>query len=385
MPVYLDSNATTQLDPRVLEVMQPYLQNIYGNASSLHRYGRLIRSGIEQAREQLAQAIQAHPDQIIFTSGGTEANNLAIKGVAASARQATVMAVSTIEHPSVHEPAFQLRREGWRIDEIGVNALGVIDLDQLAERITEETRLFSLMCANNETGVEQPVKQAASILRATGTLLHTDASQLLGKQALNFADCGAHLMTLSAHKLHGPLGVGALVADRSVVLQAQIVGGSHERSLRAGTENVAAIVGFGKAAELAANELSQRRQKLLQLRQRLEAGLSQLPEVIIFAEQAERLPNTTQFGVQGCHGETLLLQLDRAGFAVSSGSACYSQVHEPSHVLLAMGVETDLALTATRISLSQFTTEQEVDQFLTAFTQLVTAFRQTSVRAVNAN
>lgn len=385
MPVYFDNNSATQLDSRVLEVMLPYLQHIYGNASSLHRYGRLVRSGIEQAREQLAQAVNAHPDQIIFTSGGTEANNLVVKGVAASARKVGSIAISSVEHASLREPAFQMKKQGWQVEEVAVNADGTISTDDLKQRITEETRLFSLLAANNETGVIQPLPAVAEILAQTSTVFHTDASQLLGKQKVDFAACGAQLMTLSAHKAHGPIGAGALVADRGVVLQPQMFGGDHERGLRAGTENIAAIVGFGKAAELAASELSQRTEHMMRLRIRLEAGLKQMSEVRIFAEEAERLPNTVQFGVEGCHGETLLLQLDRLGFAVSSGSACHSQVHKPSHVLVAMGVPDDLALTAIRVSLSQYSNEAEVDKFLAAFAQMLNEFRQTPVRAVNAN
>ena len=385
MTVYLDNNATTQLDPRVFEAMRPYMQDIYGNGSSLHRYGRLIRSGIEQAREQLAQAVQAHPDQIIFTSSGTEANNLAIKGVAAAAPHKAAIAISSIEHPSVREPAFALRRQGWQINEIRVNAEGVVDLAAIQDDvITDQTRLVSVMSANNETGAIQPLSEIAEITRRNGAVLHTDATQSLGKNPIRFAGLGAQLLTLSAHKCHGPLGAGALLIDRGTVLQAQILGGDHERLMRAGTENVAAIVGFGKAAELAADELNERSEKVLLLRKQLEAELKQIPEVCIFAEGVERLPNTVQFGVAGCHGETLLLQLDRAGVAVSSGSACHSQVHEPSHVLTAMGVASELALTAVRVSLSQYTTNQDIAEFMQAFMKIVMEFRFTSVRAANA-
>ena len=258
MPVYLDNNATTRLDPRVLEAMQPYLLDIYGNGSSLHRYGRLIRSAIEQAREQLAAAVNAHPDQIVFTSGGTEANNLVLKGIAAGTAPQSML-ISSIEHASVREPAFALRKQGWQVDEIPVLASGRLDTEALPGLIDDRTRLVSVMLANNETGVIQPVQQVAGIVRETGAVLHSDASQALGKYPVDFAGSGAQLMTLSAHKLHGPLGAGALLADRGVVLQPQQRGGRHELGLRAGTENVAAIVGFGTAAQLAVLELDQRR------------------------------------------------------------------------------------------------------------------------------
>lgn len=383
MPVYLDNNATTQLDPRVLEAMLPYFSSAYGNASSLHRYGRLMRSAIEQAREQLSAAINAHPDQIIFTSGGTESNNLVIRGVAAHDLQSSLL-ISAIEHPSLREPAFALRKQGRRVEEIPVLPSGRIDVSSLSELINEQTGLVSVMGANNETGVIQPLSTVAGITRESGAVLHSDASQMLGKQEVDFQASGAQLMTFSAHKLHGPLGAGALAIDRSIVLQPQQRGGRHEYGLRAGTENVAAIVGFGKAAELAVTELNERCQHLRKLQELLERELVKIPEVCIFAAHSERLPNTTQFGLHGCHGETLLLQLDRAGIAVSSGSACHSDIREPSHVLLAMGIEPELALTAIRVSLSHDNTETEVMQFVSAVNAIVNEFRKTAVPAANA-
>lgn len=384
MPVYLDNNATTRLDPRVLEAMQPYLEGIYGNASSLHRYGRLVRSALERAREQLAAAVNAHPDQIVFTSGGTESNNLAIQGFAGHQSQPAAMAISAIEHPSLREPAFSLRRRGWRIEEIPVDADGVVDPSALAPFLSNDLRLVSVMSANNETGAVQPVAALGDRLRESGAVFHTDASQALGKQPVDFAASGAQMMTVSSHKLHGPPGAGALIVDKTVLLQPRQLGGSHEGGLRAGTENLPAIVGFAAAAALAAEELEQRREHMLKLRRRLESALESIPEVCIFAASGERLPNTVQFGVRDCHGETLLLKLDRAGMAVSSGSACHSGISEPSHVLTAMGVEQSLALTAIRVSLSPFTTEAEVDRFAAALNQVVGDFRNASVRAANA-
>lgn len=384
MPVYLDNNATTQLDPRVYAAMEPYLLNVYGNGSSLHRYGRLVRSALEQSRERLAAAIHAHPDQVVFTSGGTEANNLVLKGIAAQPAAPAKILLSAIEHASVREPAFALRRQGWRVDEIPVTGQGVLDMQALPGLLDSDTRLVSVMLANNETGAIQPIPQVAAIVHESGAVLHSDASQALGKYPLDFASSGAQLMTLSAHKLHGPLGAGALVMDRSVVLQCQQRGGQHEFGLRAGTENVAAIVGFSVAADLAAKELPERCRHMRKLRDVLETELRKIPEVCIFAEQAERLPNTVQFGLRQCHGETLLLQLDRAGIAVSSGSACHSDVRQPSHVLVAMGVESELAMTAIRVSLSMQTTEQDIAELVKVLNSLVSEFRITTVRAVNA-
>jgi cysteine desulfurase len=383
MPVYLDNNATTQLDPRVLDAMEPYLLSVYGNGSSLHRYGRLMRSALEQAREQFASAVSAHPDQVVFTSGGTEANNLALKGIATHAHPAKML-ISAIEHPSVREPAVALRKQGWRVEDIPVTNAGVLNLDALSALIDSDTRLVSVMLANNETGAIQPLQQVAEIVRESDAVLHSDASQALGKHPVDFAASGAQLMTFSAHKIHGPLGAGALVMDRSVVLQAQQRGGRHEFGLRAGTENVAAIVGFAMAAHLATHELQERCRLMQRHRDLLESELRKIPEVSIFAEHAERLPNTTQFGLHGCHGETLLLKLDRAGVAVSSGSACHSDVREPSHVLVAMGVETGLAMTAIRVSLSKQTTGADIIEFVKVLNSIVSEFRKTSVLAVNA-
>lgn len=382
MPVYLDNNATTPLDQRVLEAMLPYLQDVYGNPSSVHRYGRLTSGAVERAREQVAALVGAHPSQVVFTSGGTEANNLAVKGVTGN-RDGGHVAVSAIEHPSLLEPAFALRERGWKVDEIPVDTQGIVDCAALVGILQQDTALVSVMQANNETGAIQPVAEAAGHLRNHNTVLHTDASQAAGKMPVDFAASGAHLMTLSSHKLYGPLGAGALIVDKSISLQPLQLGGGHENGLRAGTPNVAAIAGFGAAAELACLELAQRIAHMRALQVRLETALHTLPEVCIFAEDAARLPNTVQFGVRGCHGETLLLQLDRLGFAVSSGSACHSDAHQASHVLLAMQIETELALTAIRVSLGKETSVEEVDRFVSALESIVKTFRGSNVRVAN--
>lgn len=382
MPVYLDNNATTPLDPRVLEAMLPYLQGIYGNPSSIHRYGRLTGGAVERAREQVAALVGAQAGQVVFTSGGTEANNLAVNGVAGG-RAGGHIVISAVEHPSLLEPALALRDKGWKVDEIPVNAHGVIDCATLTEVLRQDTALVAVMLANNETGAIQPVAEVARRLAGSGIVLHTDVSQAAGKIPVDFAACGAHLMTLSSHKLYGPLGAGALVVDKSIALQPVQLGGGHENGLRSGTPNVAAIVGFGAAAELARLELAQRAAHMRGLRSHLETALHAIPEICIFAEDVERLPNTVQFGVRGCHGETLLLQLDRLGFAVSSGSACHSDAHEASHVLLAMRVETDLALTAVRVSLGKDTAEEDVDRFITALASIAETLRGSSVRVAN--
>jgi cysteine desulfurase len=382
MPVYLDNNATTPLDPRVLEAMLPYLQGIYGNPASVHRYGRLTGGAIERAREQVAALVGAQAGRVIFTGGGTEANNLALKGIVGDRRNGHLL-ISAIEHASLREPAFHLRQQGWEIDELPVNPGGTVEVDRIGDYLRADTALVSVMLANNETGAIQPVTDIAAQLKGSTPLLHTDVSQAAGKIPVNFTTIGAQMMTLSSHKLYGPMGAGALIVDKSIELHPVQIGGGHEYGLRAGTPNVAAIVGFGAAAELAQAELTERMNRMLNLRMRLETALRSLPEVYIFAEQTVRLPNTVQFGVYGCHGETLLLQLDRQGFAVSSGSACHSDVHEPSHVLLAMSVDAELALTAIRVSIGKDTQEKDIDRFIVALDSIVGDFRRTDVRVAN--
>ncbi len=382
MPVYLDNNATTALDPSVLEAMQPYLGGIYGNPASLHRYGRLTAGAVEQAREQVADLVGAHPSQVVLTGSGTETNNLVIKGVTAK-QVARRIAVGAIEHPSVLEPARALQQHGWQLTEIDVDPNGLFDTASAEQAIKADTKLVSLMLANNETGVVQNLTDIAAICQRQQSILHTDASQAVGKIAVDFNNTGAQLMTVSSHKLYGPAGAAALVIDKTVAIEAQLLGGDHEHGLRAGSQNVAAIVGFGAAAALAKQSLQTRAAHMLQLRQRLEQALQQIAGVVIFAEHAPRLPNTVQFGVRGCHGETLLLELDRRGFALSSGSACHTDVQAPSHVLLAMQVEPDLALTAIRVSLGQHNTAEDIDKFIAALTVIVHRYQQSSVSVAN--
>jgi len=359
--VYLDHNATTPLDDRVLEAMLPYLKGRFGNPSSVHAIGREARNALDTAREQVAQLVNAHPSQIIFTSGGTEANNSALKGVAHRLAQGRI-AISAVEHASVAAPAAALRRFGWQTDVIGVNGSGICGPNALEQALQADTRLVSVMWANNETGTVQPVDALAACCRERGVLFHTDAVQAAGKLVVDFAASGAHLMSLSSHKLYGPKGVGALIGDKAVDMEPLLHGGGQERGRRGGTENLAAIVGFGKAAELASIELETRRRHFVQLRGRLEERLARdLPQAVIFAREAERLPNTVFLAVPGLEGQTLIMALDQQGIAVSSGSACGSEHTEPSSVLKAMAVDNDLALGAIRISLGKDNTEGDID------------------------
>lgn len=370
--IYFDHNATTPLDGRVLEAMLPYLKSCHGNPSSLHRPGRIARDAVETARAQVAALTGAAPTQVVFTSGGSEANNLAIKGLAWSLKPGRVC-IGATEHPSVAAPARFLRSQGWECRTLPVDAQGVIEDFALAETAENPPDIVAVMLANNETGVVQDVARIAAVARNNGAWLHCDAVQAAGKIPLSFPQTGAHLMSLSGHKIYGPKGTGALIVDPSVPLTPLIHGGEQEKGLRGGTENVAAIVGFGKAAELAAAELEEHGRRLRRLRDILERSIETLPGTMVFAHAAERLPNTLQFAVAGYDGETLVMLLDRHGIAVSSGSACASGAREPSPVVLAMGVDPALATGAVRISLGKGNTEAEAEELLSSLGRIIGA------------
>ncbi|BCB26690.1 cysteine desulfurase NifS [Sulfurimicrobium lacus] len=359
---YFDHNATTPLDDAVLAAMMPYLQDRFGNPSSRHGFGRGARQAVEEAREKVAATVGAHPSQVIFVSGGTEANNLAIRGMAAVLPVSQIVH-SGIEHPSVAKPCRDLQQQGWKPRTVAVDRDGRCDMNDLAQSLRESTGLVSVMLANNETGVIQDVAAVAQSARAAGAWVHTDAVQALGKIEVDFASLGVHAMSLSGHKIYGPKGVGALVMDKRVELLPQISGGGHEKGLRAGTENVPAIVGFGVACELAVNRMLQDAERIGALRTEVERGVAALGGVV-FGGAAPRLVNTSYFAFPGVEGETLLMALDRAGFAVASGSACSSGSTEPSAVLLAMGVAAELAKGAVRVSLGRANTRQQVQEFI---------------------
>ena len=383
-PVYLDHNASTPLDPAVLAGMLPWLERQYGNASSRHEYGRQARQALDEARQRVAAAVNAHPTEVVFTSGGSEANNLFLKGAAASLKPG-LLAVSAVEHPCVLKPAAQLARLGWQVREIAVDASGHVDLNDYAEILLARPALLSVMAANNETGTVQDIASLANAARTGGAWFHTDAVQAFGKLPLDFRAfnaAGVHAMTLSAHKANGPKGAAALVLDKRVELQPLIAGGGHERGLRSGTENVPAIVGFGIAAELAAQRVAELPVRMRIMQAKLEAGLVALG-ARIFATGAERLPNTSYFAFPDIDGETLVGKLDREGFAVASGAACSSANPEPSHVLRAMGVAPEVARGAVRVSLGAGNTEAEIEQFINALR--VTVGRLQGLTAVVAN
>ncbi|MBV2235379.1 MAG: cysteine desulfurase [Sterolibacterium sp.] len=387
-PVYFDHNATTPLDARVLAAMLPFLQERCGNASSRHDYGRLARAAVDEARQRVAAAAGAHATEVIFTSGGSEANNLFIKGAAACLERG-LLAVSSIEHPCVREPARELQRQGWQMHEIAVTADGCIDMTDYAALLQCQPRLVSVMLANNETGVVQDIEKLATLAaqqRPAGWF-HSDAVQAFGKLPVNFRQlnaAGVHALTLSAHKLAGPQGAGALIVDKRVELQPLIAGGGQERGLRSGTENVAAIVGFGHACTLLVERMADMA-RLEKLRHVLEAGLIQLGARIFGASnvdgQVRRLPNTTYFALPDIDGETLVGKLDRAGFAVASGAACSSANPEPSHVLQSMGVDPAVARGAVRVSLGPDTSAQQITDFIAVLGDTVNQLRRLTALA----
>lgn len=383
-PVYLDYNATTPLDDMVLSAMLPWLERLCGNPSSRHEYGRQARLAVDEARQQVALAVGAHPSEVIFCSGGSEANNLFIKGAAAALRPGLI-GVSAIEHPCVLKPAQQLSRLGWSVQEIAVDAEGKVKIDSLLALLDRRPALLSVMLANNESGVVQDIAELARLSRSSGAWFHSDAVQALGKLPLNFRELnaqGVHALSVSAHKIHGPKGAAALILDKRVTLQALIAGGGQERDLRSGTENVPAIVGFGVAAELAAQRTLELSVRMAGLKNRLETGLTAIG-ARIFSSDTQRLSNTSYFAFPNIDGETLVGKLDREGFAVASGAACSSANPEPSHVLQAMGVAPEIARGAVRVSLGADTCADDLDRFINALQ--ATVGRLQGLTAVAAN
>jgi cysteine desulfurase len=380
MQAYFDHNATTPLDESVLAQMLPFLKQEYGNASSRHNFGTRARRAVNLAREQIAGFVNVEPVQVVFVSGGTEANNLFIRGAAAYLKPSQVV-VSAIEHPCVARPAKDLARQGWKLRKLAVDSQGRVDVADAEAALREPAALVSVMLANNETGVVQPVSEIAAMAREQRAWMHTDAVQALGKIDVDFEALGVHAMTLSAHKIYGPKGIGALIVDKRLELKPIIHGGGHEGGMRSGTENVPAIVGFGAACELAAGRMQAVAQGARSLRDRAEEGAAALG-ADIFGRGAERLANTTCFGFRDIDGETLVIELDKAGFAVASGAACSSTSTEPSATLLAMGVVPELARGAVRVSFGVQNTIREVEDFLQALGATATRLRRMTAIAV---
>lgn len=364
--VYLDHNATSPLAPEVRDLMVSLLDGAWGNPSSPHGYGRRARALLDRAREQVADAVGAHPTEVVFTSGGSEADNLILKGLARQ-EPSLHLAVSAVEHPAIRESARQLERSGARLDLIGVDREGLIDRDDYARILGGSPKLVSVMAANNETGVIQNVAELAGEAHRAGALFHSDAVQALGRIELDFRASGVDAMSLSSHKAGGPLGAGALILSRRVELAPLVAGGGQEGGLRSGTENFLAIAGFGLACELASVRRA-RMEYVTQMREHCEQAL-RAAGALIFADAAARLPNTTFFAFPGIAGDALVARLDRHGFALASGSACSSADPGPSATLIAMGVDASLAICAVRLSLGPENTMDEVARFLQALSR----------------
>jgi cysteine desulfurase len=381
--IYLDHNATTPLDPLVLEAMVGALREGFGNASSLHWFGQRARARLDDARGSVAALIGASPAEIVFTAGGTEADNLALRGVAAAARDPRRKVLySAVEHHAVVHTARALAEEGVPVEAVRVGADGLLDLEDLRARLDEQTALVSVMLANNETGSVQPVAEVARLAREKGALVHCDAVQAVGKIAVDVRALDVDLLALSAHKIYGPQGVGALYVRRGTRLKPLLRGGSQERNRRAGTENVAGVVGLGHAAALAARELAAEGRRLSVLRDRLEARLLDIPGALRNGS-GPRVPNTANVSFERVEAESLLLALDLQGLAVSTGAACAAGALEPSHVLRAMGLPAARVQGSLRLSLGRSTTEAEVDRAAELVAEAVARQRQMSGRAAS--
>ena len=369
--IYLDNNATTPLHPEVLEAMLPGLRENYGNPSSIHSFGRSARVQLDEAREKVAHLINAQSSEIIFTSGGTEANNLALLGVAFRDKEKKII-TSKIEHPSVLNPCRQLEEQGVEVHYLDVDGLGRIDMDDLESQITESTALISLQHANSETGVLQNIKRASEIARNKGVLFHTDAVQSVAKMPFDLKDYPVDLLSISAHKFYGPKGVGALYLRKGTpALFSPVCGGNQEKKRRGGTENVAGIMGFGKACELATEKMDEV-SKLADLRDYFQNKVCELiPRTELLGDKANRLPNTLNLSFDGVEGDTLLIAMDMEGVAVSTGSACSSGTGSPSSVLRAMGIPDERINSSIRFSLGCSISKLDLDLVVGALVKAV--------------
>jgi cysteine desulfurase len=380
--VYLDYNATTAIAPEVLEAMLPYLKEHFGNPSSIHAYGQQAKAALYDARERVATLIGASPNEVLFTSGGTEAVNLAILGVLDAAEGGRRhLITSSIEHHAVLNTMKALAKKSVPVTFLKVNRDGVVDSRELEKALTPETLLVSIMHANNETGVVQPIAELSRVTRDAGAYFHTDAVQSVGKIPVDVGESGVDLLSLSGHKIYAPKGTGALYVRRGVKLRAVFRGGGQERSRRPGTENLPGIVGLGRAAELVRTGLDSDNRRTGALREQLEKNvLETIPGTRVNGEGAPRTPNTTSLSFEGVEGETLTIALDLRGFAVSTGAACSSGTVEPSHVLRAMGFGAERVQGSIRVSLGKYTIEGEVAQFVAALGEAVDSVRSRSAR-----
>lgn len=372
---YFDHNATTPLDPRVRDAMLPWLSDTFGNPSSIHTFGQAAREAVEGARQSVALLLGARPAEVVFTASGTEANNAVLRSRAGWSRPQGHIVVSALEHPSITNTAAMLQEAGIEVSRVAPDRHGRIDPQHMLAEIRPETCLVCLMLANNVVGTLQPVAEVAALCRAKGVPLLCDAVQAVGKIPVDVEELGVDFLSLGAHKFHGPLGAAALWLRGGAGFSPLLTGGSQERRRRAGTVNVPAVVGMGKAAELAIAELEERRSAVRALRERFETGLRTIADVVIHGRGAGRLPNTSHVAFNGVDGQALLVRLDLEGFAVSAGTACSSGTVEPSETLLAMGVPRAEALSALRVSFGKENTVEEVDAFLEVLRRQVAQLR----------
>ncbi len=384
--IFLDHNSTTPLDKLAYQEMIPFLEKNFGNPSSIHGFGRAARVKIDESREIIAQALGIHPREFVFTSGGTESDNFAILGVALSQKNSGKHIItSQIEHPAVLNPCKALEDQGFKVDYLPVDSQGNLDLEQLKDAIKDDTILISIQHANSEIGTINDIERIGQIAKQNGVLFHTDAVQTFGKLPLNLNEMPVDLVSVSAHKLYGPKGVGGLYIRRGIPPLFPILsGGNQEFKRRGGTENVAGIAGFGKAVELACSELENKVSHLSRLKKRLIQYLNQnTDDFEMFGNLENQLPNTINLGFKGVRGENLLIALDIAGFAVSTGSACSSGSQLPSHVLSAIKVPQELVDSSIRISLGRENTSEEIDKFGVKVVELVNEMRVSSRKGIN--
>ncbi len=371
-PIYLDHNATAPMLPEVAEAVCEASHRFVGNPGSQHQAGRLARQALEEARERIGELLGVrvsgqNPDRVFFTSGGTEANNLALFGLlgnnTAEVAEGGRLVISAIEHPSIAEPARRLEHFGWQVDRVGVDLNGMIRLDELEKLLRPETRLVSLMLANNETGVLQPIAEAAALCADRGVLLHTDAAQVVGKLPVDFAGWNLAMMSSAAHKFHGPCGIGVLVVRNDVLIRPTTFGGHQQSDIRPGTEPVALAIGMRTALESWYQEAESRRNRITEMRDQLEkALLAELPTAVVIGQGAKRLPNTANIAFIGFDRQAVVMALDMAGVACSTGSACASGSSEPSPTLVAMGLARDAIEGSIRLSLGASTTKADIEE-----------------------
>lgn len=377
--VYADNNATTRVAPEVVEAMLPYFSDFYGNPSSMHLFGGQVEKNVIEAREKVAQLINADPSEIIFTSCGTESDSTAIRGTLGSYPEKKHLVTSRVEHPAVLNLCRHLTKNGYRLTELPVDNLGNMSPDDLPEVITDATAIVSIMYANNETGVIFPIEEIGAVVKSRGAVFHSDAVQAVGKIPLDMSKSSLDLLSLSGHKLHAPKGIGALYIRKGTKLTPFILGGHQERGRRAGTENVPYIIGLGKAAELARKHMDDENTRVKALRDRLEREIiKRCSDTRVNGDKNHRLPNTTNISFEFVEGESILLLLSDKGIAASSGSACTSGSLEPSHVLRAMGIPFTFVHGSLRLSLSRYTTDRDIDYIIEHIPPIISRLREIS-------